>query len=60
MANKVENKSTTELMKLLGKKREELRSLRFGLSGSAKGAPNHSVIRREIAQIMTELKKQTN
>lgn len=47
---------TKDLIKTLGEKREALRKLRFGTSGSkTRNVKENSSLRKEIARIMTEL-----
>ncbi len=56
MATDLKNKTAEELTKLLGEKREGLRSFRFGTTGAgAKNVKEGANLRREIARIMTEL-----
>lgn len=49
-----------ELFKLLSEKREALRTSRFGVAGSrARNVKEGRSLRREIAQILTELRTRT-
>ena len=49
------DKKAEELVKLLGEKREELRTLRFGAAGARpKDAAKAGKVRRDIARILTE------
>ena len=51
-------KSKDELVKSLYEKRETLKSIRFGSAGSkSKNVKETSVVRKDIARIMTELNK---
>ncbi|MDO8589803.1 MAG: 50S ribosomal protein L29 [bacterium] len=51
-------KSKQDLVKALGERREILRKLRFGASGSkTRNVKEGMVIRKDIARIMTELNK---
>lgn len=48
--------SVKDLVKTLGEKRESLRKLRFGTSGSkTRNVKENSSLRKEIARVMTEL-----
>ena len=50
------DKPVKDLVKTLGEKRETLRKLRFGTSGSkTRNVKESSNLRKEIARIMTEL-----
>ena len=54
-------KKPEELMKLLGEKRESLRSLRFGAAGArAKDSSALSKTRKDIARLLTEQTAQKN
>lgn len=47
---------TKDLIKTLGEKREALRKLRFGTSGSkTRNVKENSSLKKDIARIMTEL-----
>lgn len=49
-------KAKTELVKTLAEKREGLRKLRFGISGSkSRNVKEGANMRKDIARIMTEL-----
>jgi len=51
-------KSKQDLVKVLGEKRETLRKLRFGASGSKhRNVKETSIIKKDVARIMTELNK---
>ena len=51
-------KSKQDLVKALGERRETLRKLRFGTSGSkTRNVKEGAGIRKDIARIMTELNK---
>jgi ribosomal protein L29 len=57
----LEKKSDKDLMKDLQKKRNELREIRFGMSGAKAQKPHASKqLRREVAQILTELHGRTS
>ncbi len=50
------DKPLKDLIKTLGEKREALRKLRFGTTGSkTRNVKENSSLRKEIARIMTEL-----
>lgn len=52
----IRGKTSLELKKMLGEKREELRALRFAAAGARAKDPNApQKIRKEIARILTEL-----
>lgn len=52
------NKPTLDLIKTLGEKRETLRKLRFGATGSkARNVKEVAGVRKDIARVMTELNK---
>jgi ribosomal protein L29 len=52
----VKNKSEKELTKVLTEKREDLRKVRFGFSGSTKhDTKSARGIRKDISRILTEL-----
>ena len=54
-------KKPEEIMKLLGEKREALRSLRFGAAGArAKDSSALSKTRKDIARLLTEKTAQEN
>ena len=56
MAN-MQNKSDTDLQKLLIEKQEALRNFRFGTAGTkVRNVKEGRTTRREIARILTELK----
>jgi ribosomal protein L29 len=58
MAADIKNKTIDELLKLLTEKKENLRSFRFGITGSKTRNVRDGVnLRHEIARIMTELQK---
>lgn len=49
------DKNAEEIVKLLGEKREELRTLRFHAAGGrAKDAGNAKKVRKDIARLLTE------
>ena len=49
-------KPKQDLIKTLGEKREDLRKIRFGTSGSkTRNVKETASIRKEVARIMTEL-----
>lgn len=51
-------KSKQDLIKTLGERRETLRKLRFGTTGSkTRNVKELASIRRDVARIMTELNK---
>lgn len=55
--SELKSKKTEDLTKLLVEKKEALRVFRFSLSGSkVKNLKEGMGLRREIAQIMTELR----
>lgn len=63
MAKKLsfKGKKAEEIQKLLGEKREELRSLRFSAAGGrAKDASQLSKVRKDIARLLTEQTAQKN
>ena len=54
----LKNKSPKDLEKMLVEKREALRAFRFGISGSkTRNVKEGSALRKEIARLMTELRK---
>lgn len=54
----ISSKEVTELQKLIADKREALRVFRFGGAGSrTRNVREGRTVRREIAQILTELRK---
>lgn len=57
MSNKeVQQKSDSDLVKYIREKREELRSLRFGASGSGvRNTQSIKNVRKEVARSLTEL-----
>ena len=60
MAEDYTKKNEKDLMKFLVDKREELREFRFGIAGSkVRNIKAGRDTRREIARILTELKKRT-
>jgi len=53
-------KSKQDLVKVLGEKRETLRKLRFGASGSkSRNVKEPKLVKKDIARIMTELNSST-
>lgn len=55
--DELKKKSTDELQKMVADKREGLRAFRFGSAGSrSKNVREGRTLRREIAQVMTELR----
>ena len=55
------NKTITELVKIIADKREALRVFRFGNAGSkSKNVKEGRGLRKEIAQVMTELSARRN
>lgn len=63
MAKKLsfKGKKPEEIMKLLGEKREELRSLRFSAAGGrTKDASQGAKVRKDIARLLTEQTAQKN
>lgn len=53
-----QGKSREDLVKVLGEKREDLRKMRFGTSGSkTRNVKEASMVRKEVARILTELNK---
>lgn len=53
-------KTEKDLLEALGKKREELRELRFGTAGSkTRDVRAQRTTKKEIAQILTELNRRT-
>ena len=51
-------KSKQDLLKTLGERRETLRKLRFGTTGSkTRNVKEGASIRKDVARIMTELNK---
>ena len=55
--NKLKEKSPKELTKLLGEKREELRTLRFAAAGARpKDSTASRKTRKDVARILTELR----
>lgn len=51
-------KSTQDLIKSLGEKREALRKLRFGTTGSkTRNVKETGTVKKDIARIMTELNR---
>jgi ribosomal protein L29 len=60
MSKELKKKSDQELNKALEEKRKSLLDLRFNMSGSAKrGSKKPSVLKKEIAQMLTEQKLRT-
>tara|TARA_B100000686_G_C16442368_1_gene787636 strand:+ start:162 stop:353 length:192 start_codon:yes stop_codon:yes gene_type:complete len=57
-ASDIKGKKASELNKLKSQKQEELREVRFGLSGAAKSTSSIRELRRDIARINTELRAQ--
>jgi ribosomal protein L29 len=58
--NPIKGKTATELAKMLGEKREELRSIRFSAAGArAKDPSSLGKLRKDIARIKTELSAPT-
>lgn len=58
---KLEKKTDKDLQKMLGEKREALRSFRFGSSGSkTKNVKEGSNNKKDIARILTEMRKREN
>ncbi|MBI2673912.1 MAG: 50S ribosomal protein L29 [Candidatus Zambryskibacteria bacterium] len=54
-----QDKSKQDLIKALGERREALRKLRFGSTGSkTRNVKARSGVRKDVARIMTELNKQ--
>lgn len=52
------DKSKQDLLKVLGERREDLRKLKFGTSGSkTRNVKSGANMRKDIARIMTELNK---
>lgn len=52
------DKTPKDLLKALGERREALRKLRFGSTGSkARNVKESSSIRKDVARIMTELNR---
>ncbi len=63
MAKKIsfKDKKPEEITKLLGEKREELRTLRFGAAGARpKDAAEARKVRADIARLLTEQTAQAN
>ena len=57
----ISKKSTEDLVKTIDEKREELRSIRFDLAGSAKKNTKAAMLaRKEVARTMTELNARKN
>lgn len=53
------DKPIKDLIKVLGEKREDLRKLRFGISGTkTRNVKEGASIRKDIARVMTELVSQ--
>ncbi|KKU81876.1 MAG: hypothetical protein UY07_C0007G0030 [Parcubacteria group bacterium GW2011_GWA1_47_8] len=53
-------KSAEDLTKLLGENQESLRAFRFGRAGSPKkDVKNTSLLRKDIARILTEMNART-
>jgi large subunit ribosomal protein L29 len=54
------DKDITELKKLLAEKREELREVRFSMTGARVKDVNHAArIRKDIARLLTEITTKT-
>ena len=52
-ASDLQSKKPADLQKMLVEKRDELREVRFGLSGAAKSTSSAKNLRKDIARIMT-------
>lgn len=58
--SELQKKNDAELTALVGDKREELRKIRFGASGSGmRNTRSIRNLRREVAQILTELNRRS-
>ncbi len=56
MMEEIRKKNNADLVKYLEEKREELRGLRFGASGSGvRNTHAQEQVRKEIARIMTDI-----